>query len=70
MFQSIFHNAKAEIKGGREYPQIQGTVSFKDTKNGVLITAKINGLPTSSTICKGRFFGFHIHTRNFLHRKC
>lgn len=70
MFQNIFHTAKAEIRGGKEYPQIQGTVSFKETKEGILVTAKIAGLPTSSNACQQRFFGFHIHTRNFLQREC
>lgn len=62
MLLSIFKGAKAQIRGGREYPKIKGEVYFKETKNGVLITAKINGLPKSKEKCKGRFFGFHIHS--------
>ena len=69
MFQNIFNNAKADIKGGKDYPNLKGIVSFKQTKEGVIVTAKINGLPKSTTACKGRFFGFHIHSRRFLHRK-
>lgn len=61
MLNPIFYHAKAQIKGGKEYPKINGTVYFKETKNGVLLTAKINGLPQSKTHCKGKFFGFHIH---------
>ena len=57
----FFYDAKAHIKGGKSYPNIDGTVTFKETKNGVLVTAKINGLPQSKDKCKGRFFGFHIH---------
>lgn len=57
----FFNNAKAHIKGGKKYPNIDGIVTFKETKNGVLVTAKINGLPKSSNTCVGRFFGFHIH---------
>lgn len=34
---------------------------LKKQGNGVLVTAKINGLPQSNTNCTGRFFGFHIH---------
>ena len=57
----FFYDAKAHIKGGKNYPNIDGTVSFKETKKGVLVTAKINGLPQSKTNCTGRFFGLHIH---------
>lgn len=61
MFINIFNSAKAHIKGGRKYPKIDGIVTFKETKNGVLVTAKINGLPQSNNNCTGKFFGFHIH---------
>ncbi len=61
MFTNIFNTAKAHIKGGKKYPKIDGTVTFKETKNGVIVTAKINNLPQSKDRCKGRFFGFHIH---------
>lgn len=61
MLKPIFYNAKAIIKGGKEYPKISGTVYFKETKDGVLLTAKIDGLPQSKEHCKGSFFGFHIH---------
>lgn len=64
---SMFFNiAKATIKGGVKFPEINGVVSFKDVKDGVILTAKINGLPQSKDYCKGRFFGFHIHERVFL----
>ena len=65
----LFNSAKANIKGGKKFPEINGTVSFKEVKNGVLLTAKINGLPQSKDHCKGRFFGLHINERIFLHRK-
>lgn len=61
----FFYDAKAHIKGGKDYPNIDGTVTFKETKNGVLVTAKINGLPQSENSCTGRFFGFHIHEGTF-----
>ena len=57
----FFYDAKAHIKGGKNYPSIDGTVTFKETKKGILVTAKINGLPQSKTNCTGRFFGLHIH---------
>ena len=61
MFTNIFNIAKANIKGGKKYPKINGAVTFREVKNGVLVTAKVNGLPQSSDSCTGRFFGFHIH---------
>ncbi len=61
MLTNIFYDAKAHIKGGNLYPEIDGIVTFKETKNGVLVTAKVNGLPQSKNTCKGNFFGFHIH---------
>lgn len=61
MLSNILYDAKSHIKGGKKYPKIDGTVTFKETKNGVLVTAKIKGLPQSKDHCKGRFFGFHIH---------
>jgi len=61
MFPYIFHTAKAHIKGGKQYPQIDGMVYFTQTKHGIKLTAKINGLPQSPNNCTGRFFGFHIH---------
>lgn len=68
MFSNIFNDAKAHIKGGKEFPKIDGIVTFKETRDGVMLTAKIHGLPSSKNRCStGRFFGFHIHERNFLH---
>lgn len=61
MYEPIFYSAKADIKGGKKYPNINGEVFFKETQLGVLITVKVSGLPTSTNNCKGRFFGFHIH---------
>lgn len=61
MISVMGKSAKAEIKGGREYRKIKGMVSFKETKKGILVTTKIEGLPTAKGNCKGRFFGFHIH---------
>ncbi len=64
MFTNIFNNAKAIIKGGKKYPKIDGIVTFRETKNGVILTAKIYNLPQSKDKCTGRFFGFHIHEGN------
>lgn len=58
---SFFYDAKANIKGSFKYPNIHGTFWFRQTKTGVIVTAKIYGLPTSNQICKNRIFGVHIH---------
>ena len=65
----LFNNAKANIKGGKKYPKINGTITFKEVKNGVILTAKINGLPQLKDHCKGKFFGVHIDERIYLCRK-
>jgi len=54
--------AVAKMYGGEMYPNIRGKVSFKQTKDGVLVTAEIYGLPTSNVPCSNRTFGFHVHT--------
>lgn len=64
MFSYNINSAKADIKGGTNYPNIKGKVYFKETQSGVIVTAQIYGLPTSKTDCKGKFFGFHIHEGN------
>ena len=56
MFSNIFNVAKAHIKGGKEFPKIDGTVTFKETKDGVLLTAKVTGLPQSKDHCKRKIF--------------
>jgi len=61
MFIFKSNKAYANIKGGKNYPDINGYIYFKETKEGVLLTVKIHGLPKSPNRCKGRFFGFHIH---------
>ena len=69
MFLNVLNTAKAHIKGGKKFSKIDGIITFKEVKNGVILTAKVNGLPQSKDHCKGKFFGMHIHERNFLYRK-
>ncbi|MBO5397361.1 MAG: superoxide dismutase family protein [Clostridia bacterium] len=61
MFSNIFYNARANIRGSKEFPKINGIVTFRETKNGVILTANIQNLPQSENKCSNRFFGFHIH---------
>lgn len=58
---SFFYNAKAKIRGSKNFPNLKGIVYFKENSNSVLVTAKIEGLPQSKDTCLGRFFGMHIH---------
>lgn len=48
--------ASAQIKGSKNYPELEGKVIFYQMQNGVLICTEIFGLPKESS-----FFGFHIH---------
>lgn len=52
----FLNKAKAHIKGGRRFPKINGLVTFKEVSDGVLLTAKINGLPQSDNPCKRKIF--------------
>lgn len=52
---SFLYDAKANIIGSPKYPNIHGTFLFRETKNGILITAKIYGLPTYYKFLTNRF---------------
>ena len=58
MILNVSKSAKAHIRGGKDFPKISGIVTFRETKNGVLLTAKIYNLPQSGDKCTGRFFRF------------
>ena len=36
MFSNIFCDAKAHVKGGKNFPAIDGLVTFKEVSNGVM----------------------------------
>lgn len=48
--------AVAQVRGGREAPELTGTVRFFPMWGGVLVSAQLRGLPGGDGI-----FGFHIH---------
>lgn len=52
MFFNRFKEARANITGGKVFPKINGTVTFKEVSNGIILTAKIHGLPKSNSNCK------------------
>lgn len=54
--------AVAKIKGSNDYPNINGTVYFYQTKIGVIVVTQVTGLPTNHDKCKGKIFAFHIHS--------
>ena len=53
--------AAAKIKGSSDYPNLHGTITFKQTSKGVLVTAEIYGLPYENG-CNSGIFAFHIHS--------
>lgn len=55
----------AQIKGGSTYPDIVGTVTFEQTRNGVLVNADIHNLPYQTGFCAAGIFAFHIHAGEF-----
>ena len=66
-YSNKINRAYAYIKGSTDYPQIKGVVEFQDKNNGVLVMARIFGLPnykpgTETTPPIGPF-GFHIHEK-------
>ena len=50
-------SAKAVINGDDKYPKLHGEVTFRRLKEGVLVTARVSGLPKTES----GFYGFHIH---------
>lgn len=61
MYKKKKKEAYALIKGGEDYPQINGRVNFLQSDNGVLVTVQVRGLPEQSECCNCGVFGFHIH---------
>ncbi len=53
--------ALAVIKGNSSYTNIRGQVYFYQINGGVVVVAKISGLPYEKNTCKNSIFGFHIH---------
>lgn len=58
---NFFNKARAIVKGSQKYPNITGIFDFQKAKDGILVTAKVTGLPTSNKPCEHRIFAVHIH---------
>ena len=56
--QDVFERpvARALVSGGGDAPMLRGTVCFYQRPGGVLVVARVSGLPRQTG-----FFGFHIH---------
>ena len=54
-------DAVADIRGCSAYPELHGRAGFYQTKDGVLLSVEVLGLPTGTEPCAGGIFGFHIH---------
>ena len=52
--------ATANVSGSPAYPNIHGTVVFKEANGGTYVQADIAGLPQTSS----NFFAFHLHSGN------
>lgn len=55
-------DAAAFLRGSSRYPDIRGQVMFYAVRNGVIVSADINGLPTVGVPCKDPVFALHIHS--------
>ena len=53
----MYPKAIARIYGGKDYPQLSGTVRFFLGIDGVIVEVEVKGLPETES----SFFGFHIH---------
>jgi Cu-Zn family superoxide dismutase len=54
-------DAKAAIRGSAAYPDVIGTASFYQTKDGVLLCVEVAGLKHGDAPCARGIFAFHIH---------
>ncbi len=60
--RTCVHQAVASVHGGNGYPQIRGTVRFRQLREGVLVTVRMSGLPIGRGDCHDRIFALHIHS--------
>ncbi len=53
--------AIAKIAGSPDYPDINGIVQFYQTNAGVIVAARVQGLPNPDDECNSPVFAIHIH---------
>lgn len=56
--------AHAIVNGSPSLPNLHGLVLFYQLTDGVLMIARIEGLPQGPDACSANVFGFHIHEGN------
>lgn len=56
--------AISKVKGGKQYPEIEGIVKFYKNVFGTIVYAVIDGLPDKTSATKNSIYGFHIHLGN------
>ncbi|WNX84158.1 superoxide dismutase family protein [Agathobaculum sp. NTUH-O15-33] len=54
-------DAAAVLQGAPNGRRIEGTVSFYQTPQGVLVTAAVRGLPVTRMACAQPIFALHVH---------
>lgn len=54
--------AIAQVKGSPDYPDINGVVQFYGANNGVIVAARVTGLPKGDGECFKPIFAMHIHS--------
>lgn len=54
-------SAFANVRGNASHADLMGMVRFYQTEQGVLVVAKVTGLPQAQGDCAANIFGFHIH---------
>ena len=54
-------DARAQIKGSSDHPQLGGLVDFYRAGSGVVVIANLWDLPRQAATCDQSFFAFHIH---------
>lgn len=57
-------SAYAKIAGDVMHPTVGGITEFYQTDKGVIVAARIHGLPNQTGMCKHPIFAFHIHAGN------
>ncbi len=57
-------DAYAIISEDNLHPNANGRVNFYSARHGVIVAAKIMGLPEGDDMCSSRIFAFHIHEGN------
>ncbi|MDO4269586.1 MAG: superoxide dismutase family protein [Eubacteriales bacterium] len=61
VIQNSLPDAAAVLAGAPRGRRIEGTVSFYQTPQGVLVTAAVRGLPVTRMACAQPIFALHVH---------